>query len=197
MKKTCARCRKSKDKIDFGNSKFSKDKLRCYCRKCNSLLNTIYQRSINGLISKIYATQIRGSKQRGHNPPTYTKQELIDWVLSQPNFKELYDNWVKSGYKKDLIPSVDRPDDYKGYSFNNIQLMTWKENNEKHYNDKKNGINTKNCKSVIQYDLNMNFIKEFKSIKIASRELNINDTNISLVCKNKRNTSGGFIWRYK
>jgi hypothetical protein len=47
------------------------------------------------------------------------------------NFYELYNNWIDSGYKKSDKPSVDRIDDYKGYSFDNIQLMTWKENNKK------------------------------------------------------------------
>lgn len=38
--------------------------------------------------------------------------------------------------------------------------------------------------------------RAFKSIKTASRELNINDTCISLACKNKIKTSGGYHWKY-
>lgn len=52
---------------------------------------------------------------------------------------------------------------------------------------------------VIQYDLNMQFIKEWTSISDAHRELNIGKSNIINVCKMKKKykTAGGFIWRYK
>ena len=38
---------------------------------------------------------------------------------------------------------VDRLNDYKGYSFDNIQLMTWQENKDKGHRDCLNGINNK------------------------------------------------------
>lgn len=52
-------------------------------------------------------------------------------------------------------------------------------------------------KSVLQFDLNGNFIKEFPSINQASRELNLNQANITHCLKGKYQNSGGFIWRYK
>jgi len=54
-------------------------------------------------------------------------------VYKQPNFEELYNNWVKHGYDKWYKPSVDRLNDDKGYSFSNIQLVTWKENSDKQH----------------------------------------------------------------
>ena len=53
-----------------------------------------------------------------------------------------------------------------------------------------------NRKSVGQYDLENNLIKEFHSIKEAEKELSISRNSISLVCKEKRKTAGGFIWKY-
>lgn len=52
---------------------------------------------------------------------------------------------------------------------------------------------------VIQYDLNMNFIKEYDSIKNAAIELNIEPIQISKVCAEKKyyKTAKGFIWKYK
>ena len=96
-----------------------------------------YKRTIDGLISRIYYSQKGSSKRREHNPPTYSKEQLHVWMTSQVNFNNLYINWVASGYKKDLVPSVDRLDDYKGYSFDNIQLMTWRENLDKYNNRNK------------------------------------------------------------
>jgi hypothetical protein len=51
-------------------------------------------------------------------------------------------------------------------------------------------------KPVLQYDLDGNFIKEYPSIKHAYRE-NPHSNNISYCCQMVRDTSGGFVWRYK
>jgi len=50
---------------------------------------------------------------------------------------------------------------------------------------------------VCQYDLDGNFISEYKSITEAERETGILSSNISGVCLLKRSTSaGGYIWTY-
>lgn len=63
---------------------------------------------------------------------------------------------------------------------------------------KKSGpINSKNrVRSVKQYSTNKVFIKEWESIASASESLNINGGHISCCCKNRRKTSGGFVWEY-
>lgn len=52
-------------------------------------------------------------------------------------------------------------------------------------------------KPILQYNLNNEFIKEFSSITIASKELNVNFTNISSCCRGKQKTSYGYIWKFK
>ena len=52
-------------------------------------------------------------------------------------------------------------------------------------------------KPVIQYDLDMNYIASFESAAEAARQTNVNNRGISLVCKGKRKTAGGFIWRFQ
>lgn len=52
-------------------------------------------------------------------------------------------------------------------------------------------------KTILQYDLHNNFIKEWSSISEAGDKLNIHFTNISSCCLGKYKTAGGFIWRYK
>lgn len=50
---------------------------------------------------------------------------------------------------------------------------------------------------INQYDKNMNFIKKWKSISDAMREVGAKSTgNIVNVCKNKRKTAYGYIWKY-
>jgi hypothetical protein len=55
-----------------------------------------------------------------------------------------------------------------------------------------------NLKSVIQYSINNEYIRDFKCIADANRSLykNPNDTCIGGVCKNKRKTAFGFKWKY-
>lgn len=55
----------------------------------------------------------------------------------------------------------------------------------------------KECKKVFQFDLNDNYIKEYPSIKEASRINNLDAATISRCCHNKKNTSGGFKWKFK
>ena len=50
---------------------------------------------------------------------------------------------------------------------------------------------------ILQYDLNLNLINEYKTITEASQNTNIHLSNIQQVCKNKRKTAGGYIWKYK
>lgn len=52
-------------------------------------------------------------------------------------------------------------------------------------------------KDIIQYDLDNNFIKEWKGIKEVARSLNIKPPNLTACLNNRQKTSGGFIWKYK
>jgi hypothetical protein len=76
----------------------------------------------------------------------------------------------------------------------NLEWTTYKGNNEHAI---KNGLRKNYKLPILQIDDSGNIIKEYSSIIEASRELNISDNKISLVCKGKRNKTGGFKWRYK
>lgn len=55
----------------------------------------------------------------------------------------------------------------------------------------------KRNKTIIQYDLDGNIIKEYESQSQASRETNINQSDISSCCTGKQKTAGGFAWKFK
>ncbi len=55
----------------------------------------------------------------------------------------------------------------------------------------------KRYKSVIQYDMNGNLIKEWESASSAAKGIGTTQGTISLAASGKRKTSHGFIWRYK
>lgn len=138
-------------------------------------------------------TQKASSIKRGHNPPEYTLEEFKRWALVQPKFHELYETWVNSGYQEMLSPSTDRTDDYQGYALHLLNWMTWAENKGKGYTDKKNGINNKNSKSVVQMTMIGLFVAKFHSGAQAGRDTGIANSDISSCCTGKLNSAGGFI----
>ena len=94
-----------------------------------------------------------------------------------------------------LSPSVDRIDDYRSYIFDNIQLMTWRKNLDKSYTDRKNGVNNKLSKTVLQFTLSGKFIKEYYSQSQATRNTGVNRGNLNSCCNGNVKTAGGFIWK--
>ncbi len=57
--------------------------------------------------------------------------------------------------------------------------------------------NKRRVKPVIQYDKEMNFIKEWPSGKLAAETLGIETTHIALCCRETQRSIKGFKWRHK
>jgi len=165
-----------------------------------------FYRSREGKASCMYSANVQRCQTKGWPLPHYTREELVAWLMTHPTYHQLFDIWEASGYTKALAPSIDRLDDYQTYSFNNIRLVAWKDNNTRGCQDQRKGQNLKQCKAVDQLDLNGSFIRRFHSIIGAARELGIDDSKIGDVCRarpiKKGNrwttpkTAGGFKWRY-
>ena len=51
-------------------------------------------------------------------------------------------------------------------------------------------------KSINQCDLSGNIVRTFESIHQAAKELSLQTSGISLCCRGKLKTSGGFVWKY-
>lgn len=179
------------------------------CKKCLSFkrkgLTTEYSRRIvktkDGLLKRIYSTQIALSKKRKHNPPKYSLKEFIDAFINEKSFVKLFDNWADNNFIQGLKPSCDRIDDFSGYSFENIQFVTWDFNNSKnHKSERRKQICREIKKShiipIAQYSPNRKLVflwingsddikKEYKSIN-----------NIRAVCRKRRPLAYGYYWEY-
>jgi len=76
---------------------------------------------------------------------------------------------------------------------NNLDWVTCYENN---IHNHIMGFVKYYSKKIIQYDLEMNEVNKYNSIKEASNILNIRNTNILGALKNRQKTAGGFIFKY-
>ena len=190
--KKCTLCAIEKSTTEFGNNGYT-----ARCIQCEKDRYALSSRTPSGIITAIYSSQKRNSIKRGHASPLYTRKELHKWVTTHKNFNQLYDNWVDSGYLTKLKPSIDRIDDYLGYSFDNIRLVSYQDNHRKSYEDRHNGVNTKASKTVLQFTKDGEYVATYYSPKNANLNTGVSDGSISRVCKGDRKTAGGFIWEYK
>ena len=58
-------------------------------------------------------------------------------------------------------------------------------------------VSEQKSKPIIQYDLEGNFIKEWKSATQVQKELKYNKSNISRCCIKNKGKSNGYIWKFK
>jgi len=159
-------------------------------------MNLPWKKTKKGLISSMYDNQTRRSREKGFPQPTYSKKWLQTKLLLDENYHRLYDVWLLSGFKKDLVPSIDRKDDYIGYTEYNIQLMTWGENNAKGIADRNSGKNKKKLVKVQAYTKSGKLIKKYDSIKEAAKETVVSKTSIANCLSGLSKTAGGYVWQY-
>lgn len=83
---------------------------------------------------------------------------------------------------------------------NTVENLEWCSNIENQHHARINGL-ADNCKkkgkAVVQCDLQGNVVKVWKNIKTASTTLHLQSSCICLCCKGKRDSAGGYIWKYK
>ena len=61
------------------------------------------------------------------------KEEFIEWCEgTKAGFMELHRKWAKSGYTRRTAPSIDRIDNDRGYTTDNMQWITQSENSRKY-----------------------------------------------------------------
>ena len=196
MTKVCRKCSMelTLDKfLDKVGGKFNKDSV---CKPCKKDLSTEHKRTKRGLLLKIYSGQKRSSTKRKIVQPLYTKEEFVNKFINDTKFINLYNSWVESNYNRWSTPSFDRLDDYKPYSFDSIELKTWKENSDKAAANRRDGTSTPGARNipVAKLTLDGEVICKYISIGQAARECGLNSGNILKAVRGKQQTSGGYRW---
>ena len=182
--KICITCGKEKEINEFHKHTRTKDGYRSECKDCckkyekefhkkypeKRILNTINQRcnNVNHDAYKYYG--LKGIKN-------FLTLEDIKFLMKRDN----YHNIDK--------PSIDRLNSNKNYTLDNCRFI------EQGKNSAERNIRI-SSKAVLQFDLQGNFIKEFKSTMEIQRKLGIINSHISK-CARGLKTCKKFIWKYK
>lgn len=193
--KKCKDCKIEKcESMFYGVQNECKECTKARVARNAKIVGDAYDSTEKGVVRVIYKTQKRHNKLRGHGEMPYSKQDLSSWLYDN-GFKEIYDKWIDSGKRKELKPSVDRIDDFKGYSLENIKLGTWLENRKHQYDDILNGKGTsgKRCKRLYKFDSNFNLLKEYVSYNSAVRCMGY---SLEYQIKKKTKCRNGFYWSY-
>ncbi len=138
----------------------------------------------NGMIKHSYNT-IEKMKIRHKEFPNYNKSSDKDIFIDVYLLQQKYITENLSLNKCATFFGVAKSTIFKRLKENNISKLKsdWIEQ-----------ISVRPKRPVLQYDINMNFIKEWESTKIVLRTLGI---KVIDCCKGRNKTRGGFIWRYK
>lgn len=196
LEKCCKNCSITKSITEYSLAHSTKDGYSHQCKMCKAQHSRNYYKTLAGVISGIYNCQLQSSRTRLHPAPTYSKQELTTWLYSQ-NVEILFNNWVSSNHNTNLRPSVDRIDSTRPYSFDNIRLVTWKENNSAAAEERKTCKHvTKQNKKIEQLTLDGLHVETYLSQAHAARTTGFCRTNINHTCQGHREAAHGFLWRH-
>lgn len=132
MEKMCTKCKQVKKLCDFHKANDRAGKYYSNCKKCK--LNR--QRSLNSH----FRSAFKNIEKRLRRQNSYKNRKLTfnwqEFQVFKNDYKKLHAQWAKNNYKRNLTPSVDRIDNNKDYTMDNIQIITVHDNIKKDLNNK-------------------------------------------------------------
>lgn len=143
-----------------------------------------YRKTPKGVLTNMY------SHMKRRNKVEFTLPEFHAMYLNDKKFIRLHDEWIKSGCKKAKKPSIDRINNKKHYSVDNIHMLTWEENRFKQTMERRSR------KGAVAQLSNGRLICIFKSQREAAIKTKIHQGNISSALTGDREKAGGYEWRY-
>lgn len=138
------------------------------------------------------------------------KNRLKDHIYESYRTRNYRCSWIKSLLDKNLKPifkivevcpliNFEDREAYHISLYNFCELTNSDERGQGNKNRKRELIQNGNYRNrkVYQYDLNGEFIRDYKSVREASRQLSITHANITRCCNGIVKHASGFIFSYK
>lgn len=154
---------------------------------------TKYRHSPKGVLTNIYHKMIERSNRKGLERPNYSLKEFHSMFLGSPLFMQIFKVWESGGYQYYDIPSIDRENPNGGYTKDNIQIMTWRDNRRK--GDRENAIRI--TTPIIMFSMSGDKIREFESTNEAVKVTGFSQGLITACCQGRRNHTHGFKFEYR
>lgn len=152
LEKQCCRCRELKQVSSFTVNNAYKSKIAAHCKKCDAFANKIHKvknrvavlergRKYAAQRSLLFTVRVRAlinsSRRRAklsNREHTITLENVlslwpVDGLCPVFGFKLEFNN---KGFRE-TSPSIDRINSSKGYTLDNIQVISWKANRLKAY----------------------------------------------------------------
>ena len=150
--------------------------------------------------ARVYQNQRQSSRRRKHPMPDYTLNELIEWLKLQPNLTALWQGYQFSNHHRNFAPSLDRLDDSKPYTLNNLRLITAHENIKKAAKHMREGLlnhGETRAKPIQQLTLDGQLVATYQSSHEAGELTGFRSGNLRSCATGALKTAYGYLWRYK
>jgi len=110
------------------NKRHRKENLRkaAVHRKRRPHYDRDYGRTQNGRAIKLF--HAIGYRVR-HNPYykklgiNFNREQFLSWTQASSTYTRCFNKWARSGYQRELTPSIDRLNSSLGYNLRNIQMV--------------------------------------------------------------------------
>lgn len=127
----CKECNKVDVKKNYSKNK---DHYRQYDKnRQRENWDRIFSHRYSGMLARVEGRAIRSYDVEGKD--ICTRADFIDWCESRDvldRFGEIWQVWKDSGFENSLSPSIDRIDNSRGYTLDNIQWLSKSSNNIKY-----------------------------------------------------------------
>ena len=128
--------------------------------------------------------------------------ESVKSLYENPEYAELMrqrrrEAWQRPEYREHQI-AVRKGKKHAPMSEEARQKISVKKKGKKRSKEVCEKISESHKKSpVLQYTMDMVFVAEYPSMSVAGKQTGVRNGCISLCCKSKRKSAGGFIWKLK
>lgn len=136
-----------------------------------------YKRSRRGVLTIMY------HKMASRHPITFTRREFQDRYYADIKYNRLINAWERSGFQKNLKPSVDRINPKLPYTLANINMLTWAENR---FKQAKTDGKLKGRRPPVLVFKDGVQIGRYRSQADLIKKLGLEQANVSAVLRGKR-----------